>query len=57
MYKLYAKKYPVETLMAEIRKCRVLCCNCHMEATYENPNYVRSNPILLEELEEKLNEI
>ena len=35
MFKLYSKKYSVNQLIAEIRKCRILCSNCHMELTHE----------------------
>ena len=27
-------RYALTTVLAEISKCRVLCFNCHMEATY-----------------------
>ena len=38
MFKLYSKKYPVKQLIDEIRKCRLLCSNCHMELTHsKNP--------------------
>ena len=33
MANLYRAKYPVEVLMAEVRKCQVLCLNCHAEKT------------------------
>lgn len=36
IYKMYAKKYSVKELIAEIRKCRLLCANCHMEVTHAN---------------------
>jgi len=35
MWRLYAKKYPVKIPVDEMRKCRVLCMNCHMEETYK----------------------
>jgi hypothetical protein len=34
MQMLYSKKYPVGELISEIKKCRILCMNCHMEHTY-----------------------
>jgi len=34
MYQLYNAKYDISILMDEIKKCRVLCHNCHMENTY-----------------------
>ena len=34
MYKMYSPKYTVKQLIDEIRKCRILCCNCHMEHTH-----------------------
>jgi len=27
-------RYALNTVLAEISKCRILCFNCHMEATY-----------------------
>jgi len=35
-YRLYSKKYPLKLLIAEIRKCQLLCANCHGEKTYPN---------------------
>ena len=35
MFMLYGKKYDVEILIREIKKCRVLCHNCHMECTHK----------------------
>ena len=34
MYQLYSKKHPVEVLLEEISRCRLICCNCHMEYTH-----------------------
>ena len=34
MFRLYSKKYPKELLINEIKKCRILCMNCHMEYTH-----------------------
>jgi hypothetical protein len=36
MYNLYKKIYTIADLINEIRKCRLLCHNCHMEQTYPN---------------------
>lgn len=36
MFMLYSKKYNVEELISEIKKCRLLCHNCHMENTHTN---------------------
>lgn len=36
MFMLYNKKYDIEDLIAEIKKCRLLCHNCHMENTHKN---------------------
>ena len=36
MYRLYSKKYDIEILIEEIKKCRLLCANCHMENTHNN---------------------
>jgi hypothetical protein len=42
MYRLYSPKYSVKQLMEEIRKCRLLCSNCHMEITHSKKN-IKSN--------------
>ena len=34
MYRLYQRKHPISLLIAEIRKCQILCSNCHGEKTY-----------------------
>ena len=34
MFMLYGKKYSSDILLDEIKKCRILCHNCHMEQTY-----------------------
>jgi hypothetical protein len=61
MFQLYAKKYDTSVLIDEIKKCRILCCNCHMEYTYTHhvfdDNSVKTKPMTLEELEYKLNEV
>lgn len=57
MYILYSKKYPVHILIEEIKKCRVVCSNCHMELTHsKNTRTVNNilNKVSLEELEQKL---
>lgn len=56
MFMLYNKKHDIEELIAEIKKCRLLCHNCHMEHTHkisniEFPNdYHMSIENLIEEL-------
>jgi hypothetical protein len=34
MYRLYSKNHSANDLISEIKKCRVLCSNCHMELTH-----------------------
>ena len=41
MFMLYSKKYPPELLLEEIKKCRVLCHNCHMEHTHHKYSDVK----------------
>jgi hypothetical protein len=57
MYRLYDKQHSVNDLICEIKKCRVLCSNCHMELTH-NKNIRTSdnikNKISLEDLESQL---
>jgi len=36
MYKLYDASVSLAELISEIMKCRILCCNCHMECTRNN---------------------
>jgi len=36
MYRLYSPKFTVKELIQEVRKCRILCHNCHMEETHAN---------------------
>lgn len=36
MYRLYHKKYTEQDIIDEIKKCRLLCMNCHMEYTHNN---------------------
>lgn len=56
MYRLYSKHHPIEDLVDEIKKCRLLCSNCHMEHTHTNllDNSVQLNPMSLEDLEKGL---
>jgi hypothetical protein len=54
MFMLYNKKYDIEELIAEIKKCRLLCHNCHMENTHKT-SCVNNNIIMtVEELVENL---
>jgi len=57
MQMFYAKKYPVSDLINEIKKCRILCMNCHMEITYSNKIKSHSTEVgmSIEELEKVLN--
>mgnify|MGYP001455997781 CR=1 FL=1 len=41
MYQLYNANIPLSVLMDEIRKCRILCCNCHMECTHRKNERVQ----------------
>jgi hypothetical protein len=43
MYNMYYKKIPIEDLIQEIKKCRVVCSNCHMELTHQNNERIKSN--------------
>ena len=36
MYKLYDSKVPLDALIAEIMRCRILCCNCYAETNFKN---------------------
>jgi len=40
MYKLYSKKYSTSEIIDEIKKCRIVCSNCHMEHTHKKTNMV-----------------
>ena len=55
MYKLYGKKYHHSILIGEIKKCRIICCNCHMEETHKK-TLIRNNEeiIQLEDLIKKI---
>ena len=57
MQMFYAKKHPVSDLINEIKKCRILCMNCHMDITYANRAKSSSNKqgMSLSELENMLN--
>lgn len=55
MFMLYGKKYDVEELINEIKKCRILCHNCHMECTHKKDiNINKLENMNLEFLFEKL---
>ena len=42
MYRLYDPTFPPKVLINEIRKCEILCANCHQEETYpNNPRYIK----------------
>lgn len=59
MYRLYYKSHPVEDLLDEMRKCRILCQNCHMEITHSKNTRLRDSIkdfISFDELEIKLKE-
>lgn len=51
MFMLYSKKYNIEELIDEIKKCRLLCHNCHMENTHKNnSNASNLKPMTIDEL-------
>jgi hypothetical protein len=54
MYKLYSKKYDSSLLIEEIKKCRIVCCNCHMEITHKDPKIDKRETFSLKELIKKL---
>jgi len=57
MYRLYDKKHTTKELIEEIKKCRVMCSNCHMENTHKKNQRTLDkilNKISIEELETKL---
>ena len=54
MYQLYNANIPFKVLLNEIKKCRILCSNCHMECTHrknERARIVTHEHISLEFLE------
>jgi len=57
MYRLYSKENTTQDLISEIKKCRVMCSNCHMELTHVKNLRTFDNiqsRITLDELEQKL---
>lgn len=58
MYRLYYKSVHHDDLIEEIKKCRVMCCNCHMEATHSKNRrtHDENNKISLEILQNNLKE-
>lgn len=57
MYMLYNKKYSDEILIEEIKKCRILCSNCHMENTYNKKHDNDSSIDSIEELERRIKDV
>ena len=37
---LVGKAYSLKTLKEEMRKCQILCANCHSEKTFDNQDYL-----------------
>jgi hypothetical protein len=56
MYRLYSKKYDVKQLIEEIKKCRILCHNCHMSVTHSTNKRKNTKEKIesIEDLEYKL---
>ena len=57
MYNMYYKSTDVEDLIKEIKKCRVVCSNCHMELTHNTNTRTKNNinfAINIQELEQCL---
>ena len=59
MYRLYAAKYTAEDLLDEIKKCKVMCHNCHMEHTHSKNTrrYSKESHTNFNDLETKLKEL
>lgn len=58
MYNMYYKSTKPEDLIREIKKCRVVCSNCHMEETHKNNDRIKANidfVLSIEELEKIIN--
>lgn len=58
MYRLYHKNYSSQELLNEIKKCRILCANCHMELTHNKNTRTSCNlehKLTFQDLEDKLN--
>ena len=43
MYRLYNKNHSIQELISEIKKCRVVCSNCHMEFTHDENLRTKEN--------------
>jgi hypothetical protein len=59
MYRLYYKSVEAQDLVDELKKCRVMCSNCHMEITHSKNNRTIDNienKISIEQLEKSLME-
>lgn len=57
MYKLYNKNSSITNLIDEIKKCRIVCSNCHMELTHKNNDRIKEKidfTISIQELETAL---
>ena len=57
MYRLYSKRHSPQELIDEIKKCRIMCSNCHMEHTHSSNIRTSENlqvKISIEKLEEQL---
>lgn len=54
MSRLYYKKHNIEQLIDEIKKCRILCSNCHMEITHSKIKRSFKKNLSLPHLEIKL---
>jgi hypothetical protein len=56
MYRLYTRHISIDDLIAEIKKCRVMCSNCHMELTHHKNTrtYSKETKLSLDVLQNKL---